>query len=176
MSVKVSLRKEVNMNNKTKLLFTAAAIVISGATLLSTTQAFAQSTTSGLDPRSSLVQKLADKFGLNKDEVQAVFDQSRQEMQAQRTAEYESRLSQLVKDGKITEAQKQLILAKHKELQSKHLTIMESMKDKNGDERRDAMEAEHEDLEEWAKQNGIDPKYLMFKFGHMKGPGRHGMI
>lgn len=52
-----------------------------------------------------------------------------------RTARIEARLTQLVLDGQITEVQKTAILAKQKELQN------------------------------WAAQNNISPRYLMGSFG-----------
>jgi hypothetical protein len=58
---------------------------------------------------------------------------------------YEERLTQDVTDGKITSEQKELILAKHKEL-------------------------EGATLEAWAKENGINSSYLMGGFGG----GKHG--
>jgi len=136
---------------KKKILLTTAVAAIIGATLLTSTQVFAQTTASTQSPMSSLVQKIADKFGLKKDDVQAVFDQSRQEMQAQRETLYEAELSTLVTNGKVTEAQKQLIIAKHKEL------VTNRQLNKN---------AEQKSLADWAKQNGIDAQYLRF--------GRHG--
>lgn len=58
----------------------------------------------------------------------------------------EANLAQLVKDGKITEDQKNKILNKTKELQTQH-------------------EAKKTELEKWAKDNNIDLQY--FRFGHV---------
>lgn len=74
----------------------------------------------GLESRTSLIQMLSSKFGLQESEVQSVFNQHRDEMQKNMQAKVEARLTQLVTDGKITEAQKQLILTKHVELQKRH--------------------------------------------------------
>lgn len=158
----------------TKILLgaTVCAVVIGGV-LLGSTRAFAQESTSVSNPMASLVQKIADKFGLNKDDVQAVFDQSREEMQAARQAEYESKLSQLVSDGKLTEAQKQLILSKHAQMQANRETDRTTMKEMTATERKAAMEAKRTELETWASQNGIDLQYLMF--GQGKGFGGRGM-
>ncbi len=64
---------------------------------------------------SSLVDKVAEKFNLNKDEVRNGFDENRTERQAEHEQHYEERLTQAVKDGKLTEDQKSKVLAKHKE-------------------------------------------------------------
>ena len=145
-------------------------LALVGTVLFGAVNTFAQSAVSDQNSMSSLVQKIADKFGLNKDEVQAVFDQNRQEHQAQMQTRFEDQLTQAVTDGKITEEQKQLILQKHKELQENRQSKMEEMKDMSVEERRTAMEKERQELENWAKENGIALKYLMGGFkGHFGG-------
>ena len=158
--------------NKILLGATVSAVVIGGV-LMGSTRAFAQESTSATNPMASLVQMIASKFGLNKDEVQAVFDQSREEMQKNRQEEYATRLSQLVTDGKITEAQKQLILSKHAQMQTARENELGAMKDQTQTERRASMEARRTELENWATQNGIDVQYLMQ--GNGKNSGGRGM-
>ncbi len=161
---------------KNKILLTLAAATVLGAGLFTSRQVFAQETEqSAGNQMTSLVQRIAQKFNLQESEVQAVFDQERQEHQAQRQAAAEARLTQLVTDGKITEAQKQLIVAKQKELQEKRHSQMDSMKTMTQEERHSAMETERQSLEDWAKQNGIDVQYLMMMHGNGKGPGMRGM-
>ena len=144
-------------------------LTLIGTVLFGAVNTFAQTTASDQNPMSSLVQKIADKFGLNKDEVQAVFDENRQEHQARMQQRYEERLTQDVKDEKITEEQKQLILQKHKELSENRQSKMEEMKNMSVEERKTEMERERQELENWAKENGIDPQYLMGGFGPHKG-------
>ena len=91
----------------------------------------------------------------------------RSEMQATRKAELEAKLTQAVTDGKITAAQKQLILAKHAELQAEHAA--------DRDASREERAAERAELETWAKENGID----LTQFFAERGPqgnadGKHG--
>lgn len=95
----------------------------------------------------SMAEKIATKFNINQDEVQAVFDETREEHQAERQAKMSERLQGAVDDGSLTTEQKTLIENKLTEL-------------------RATMEAEHEALDAWAEQNSIDAKYLM---------GGHGM-
>lgn len=159
-----------------KLLLPLITLAIIGVGLVTSTKVFAQNTTM-TNHLSNLVDKIAAKFNLNKADVQAVFYQDRKEHQAEMEAKYEERLSQYVTDGKITEAQKALILAKHKELKASRQENRPDLKNMTEEERKAAMEAnktkmdeERKALEDWATQNGIDIKYLMGGFGM----GRHG--
>ena len=161
------------MNKKTML--TAAAVTVLGAGILSASTAFAQqSTTSGQDPMTSLVQKIADKFNLNEAEVQAVFDEAHQERSATMQADFEKQLSQYVTDGKITEAQKKLILDKRAEMESQRESNKDEFKNLSEDERKTHMETKKTELDAWAKENGIDLQYLMPQRGKGGGPGMGG--
>ena len=69
----------------------------------------------------------------------------------------EDRLSQLVLDGKLNETQKQAILAKHKEMETQR-----------GSKRQE--------METWAKANGIDLQYVFgMGMGMGKGDFHRGM-
>ena len=149
--------KEVSKIKK-QLVISAIVITITGATLF-VPQASAEEKTNGMD---TLIQKISDTFHLNKTDVQKVFDEHRAEHIAKREGKFEDRLSQAVKDGKLTEEQKTLILNKMKELAS------ESFKNMTPEERRSAMQKKHQELENFAKQNNIDSKWLMPGFG-MRG-------
>jgi hypothetical protein len=118
----------------------------------------------------SLASEIAQKFHLNQSDVQAVIDQHRTEAQGSREQKYEERLTQAVTDGKLTSAQKDQILAKHKELMS----FMDSLKGKTPAERRTAMEQKRTELQQWAKDNKIPAGYLGgfgHGFGHRFGEG-----
>jgi hypothetical protein len=157
------------MNRKTML--TAAAVSVLGAGLLTATTAFAQNESTVQDPMHSLVQKVADKFNLNQDEVQAVFDEAHKERHAEMEAKFEEQLSQYVSEGKITEEQKQLILQKHEEMKANRETNKETFRNLSDEERRTQMEQKRAELEAWAEENGIDLQYLM-PFGkrmHVRG-------
>jgi hypothetical protein len=77
----------------------------------------------------------------------------------------DDRLTQAVKDGKITEAQKAKILAKREELQAKR----EAWKDKTPEERQQARQELHDQLKQWADDNGIPLSYLMTMHGQHHG-------
>ncbi len=157
---------------KQKIVISALVMAIAGVGLFTTAQAFAQETGTST---SSIVQKIADKFNLNKDEVQKVFDEEHAARHAEMEVKYTEYLSQAVTDGKITEAQKELILAKRKELMAEREAKMAAMKDKTEAERRAAMKSERAALQEWATQNNIDLQYLRGGMGK-GGPGHMKMM
>lgn len=90
-----------------------------------------------LDSYPSIVQKLAQRFNLNPDEVEQVFDEERDERRQKVQDNFEEELDEAVKDGKITEAQKNAILKKQAEMQEEQEKL-------------------REELENWAEENSID--------------------
>ena len=113
---------------------------------------------------ADLVDKIAQKFNLNKDDVQKVFDEDRAAHLAERQQQMEERLTQAVKDGKLTQAQADAIKAKLQEMKS----FMDSLKDKTTQERHEAMKTKMDELKAWATQNNIPNGYLPMGHG-MKG-------
>lgn len=126
-------------------------VTLTGASLF-VPQAYAEEKTNGID---TLIQKISDTFHLNKADVQKVFDEHHAEHVAKREGKFEDRLSQAVKDGKLTEEQKTLILSKMKEFANG------SFKNMTPQERKAAMQKKHQEIEDFAKQNNIDSKWLM---------------
>ena len=118
----------------------------------------------------TLIQRLVQKFGLKTEDVRSVFDTVRDERQAQMQQKLIDKLDALVKEGKLTEAQKQLIVAKHTELQTQREKDKDTLKDLTPEERRAKMQAQRTDLENWAQQNNIDIQYVL-GFGRGKGLG-----
>lgn len=102
--------------------------------------------------RDTIVQKIAAKFGLKEADVQSVYDTQRTERQAEMQKRFEEMLTQSVKDGKITEAQKTAILAKHKEMQTNR-------------------EKEHAEWQSWLKANNLENVDLGLGFGRGMGKG-----
>ena len=154
------------MKNSMKLAaitVTAAAVMVWGATSI-----YAHGW-GGAD-QNTLVQRLVQKFGLKTADVQSVFDTVHEERQAQMEQKIADRLDTFVKDGKITEAQKRLILAKHEELQKNREADLQAWQNLTPEERRTKMDAQRADLENWAKQNNIDVQYVL-GFGREMGRG-----
>jgi hypothetical protein len=156
-----------------KLIVPALVVAMGSAAVLGTSQIQAQTKTNNDYP--PIVQKLVTKFGLNENEVKAVFDEERAAREAEMKAKMEDRLNQAVANGKITEAQKQKIIAKLQELHEQRAEQMAKFKDMTPEERRAEHQKMKAELEALAKENGIDPQYLMV-VKMFKGPGRGGMM
>src|SRR5688500_1654770 len=69
----------------------------------------------------SIVQKIAQRFNLSQTDVQKVFDEAHEERMSKMKVQVEERLNQAVKDGKITEAQKQALLSKFTEMMTQKM-------------------------------------------------------
>lgn len=151
-----------------RLVFVSAlAISILGAGMYGATRIQADDST----VQSTLVQKIAQKFNLKTEDVQAVFDQQRQERIAAMETKYEQSLTDAVTKGELTEEKKRLILAKHKEIEASKSSDFTSLKSLSSADRRLAMEKKKNELKTWADTNGVDLKYLVrgrLGFGHTR--------
>lgn len=153
------------MNKYTKPLILAGAVAAIGLTSVGAIHAASSTTTT--NPMTSLVQAIATKFNLKTTDVQAVFDSQKTEMDAQRTQDYKTSLDQAVKDGKLTQAQEDLLVAK----QAEEKTFMDSLKSMSATDRQTAMQTHMTDLKKWATDNNIPQEYLPMGPG---GRGGHG--
>ena len=133
-----------------KTLLVVGAVTSVGLAGLATVNSVSAATDSN---GQSLAYEIAQKFNLNEDEVQAVFDEEQATREAEHKAEMSERLQEAVDSGDITSDQKALIENKQAELQK-------------------VRESERDALEAWASEQGIDAKYLMG--GGMHGPGAPG--
>ena len=120
--------------------------------------------------RTGLVAKIAQKFNLNQADVQAVFDEQKSQMQAQRQTQVQQKftdsLSQAVANGRLTQTQADLITAKKAESES----LKVSLQGKTKDEISAAMKAQSVSLKQWAINNNIPVNYLrLLRLG-----GEHG--
>lgn len=149
-----------------KLILPVAALAAAGVLVFSATQAQAF----GPGGRDTMVTELAQKLGIDQTKVQAAFDEMQKEHKLQMQTQFEARLDEAVNNGEITDAQKNAIVAKHAELQQKRETERESFQDMTPEERKAARDQGRTDLETWAKEQGIDIKYVFGSFG----PGMHG--
>jgi restriction endonuclease len=147
----------------------AAVLTIVGATAFVSTNTFAQSP----GTHNNMVQKLAQKLGLPEDKVKSAFDQVHTEHLTEMKKTQEERLSQLVADGKITDTQKQAIIAKLEEFRNQKQSEKEDFRNLTPEQRRQKMEAHKTELENWAKTQGIDLSLIMMRgekktrdFGH----------
>lgn len=148
-----------------KYLIPMAAVAFIGATVYGVAHASAADAS---NDRHTLIQKIADKFNVDKAKVQEVFDEHKSERQAEHAAKYEERLNQAVTDGKLTAEQRNKLISKHQELKVK----MDAAMEKTGTERREAMSDMKDEATAWAESNGIEAKWLMAGGG--RGHGKHG--
>ncbi len=119
----------------------------------------------------TLIQKIVSRFKLKQTDVQAVFNEARTERQAEMQKAHEARLAELVKTGKITEAQRKLIAAKHLEMQKTMTNDQAAWQKLTPAERQAKAQERRTAMQTWATQNGIDVRYLMM--GNNEG-GRGG--
>jgi predicted phage gp36 major capsid-like protein len=133
--------------------------------------------TNSTNPMSSLVSAIAKKFNLQTSDVQAVFDEQRSSMEAERETKVKEEVAQLVTDGKLTQAQADTINAKRAELQKERAANRSSDQSMTEAQRKAKMDERKTALDTWLKNNTIDAQYaylLMGGHGH-GGPGGPGM-
>lgn len=144
----------------------AAAVAALGAGVWGTT-AFAATPQGNQNRMSNLTNALATRFNLNQSDVQKFFDDQHANNEASRIANEKSQLNQAVTNGKITQAQEDLIIAKHTEIK----TFMDSLKGKTNTEIEAAIKNQKASLKTWANSNNIPEQFIRFGMG---GPGmRH---
>lgn len=121
---------------------------------------------------NGLIQRIMEKFGLNKDAVNQVVNQYRSERKAEMQQKQEENLNQAVESGKITQGQKTALQEKMQEWRDSKPDFS-NMSQK---EKREDMENHREEMQNWAEDQGIDLQQL--NLGGPKGPGigRHGEI
>lgn len=158
------------MKSLTKSLIVATIVgAVGTGTIATGAIASAESgTTASTDPMSSLVDKIASTFNLDKTKVQEVFDEQRSEMETTREAERETKLQALVDNGTITAEQKTAIEAKLEAMKTERESNKDDFRNMTDEERKTAMDKKKTELEAWAKEQGIDLAKLKGIFG---GPG-----
>lgn len=155
-----------------KKVIIASSIAALGVTGLAGGAVFATAnSTSGTDPMSGLVSAIATKFNLKKDNVQKVFDEQRTQMETQREQEVKDQVAQLVKDGKLTQAQADKINAKRAELVKEREANRTSEQNLTDAQRKTKMEERKTTLDTWLKDNNIDSQYAYLLMGGRGGRG-----
>lgn len=112
-----------------------------------------------------IVKKLVEKFDLDADEVNEVFEEAREERHKKMQARKKEKLDEAVEKGKITEEQKEALLEKMDELKQE----LGELKDLSPEERREAMKEHREEIRKWCEENDINLKDLK------PGPNGKGM-
>lgn len=150
----------------TKFIFIPiAALVLAGGVVYGSGKVYAQNKSDQFQP---IAEKIAKKFGLKTEDVQAVFEEERLAREQEMKQKFEERLNTAVSEGKITAEQKQLILDKQQELMNERAQERTQLQQMSPTERKAHMQTKRTELENWAKEHGIDLKYLLIDL--RKGP------
>lgn len=145
------------------------ALAIIATAVATSSMVSAQDTTGS----NSIVSAIAAKFNLNQADVQAVFDEEHSKREAEMKAQMETKLTQAVADGKITEAQKQAILTHFTQMKEERLNFGE-FKNLTAEQRQAKMEEKKKDMESFLSQNGLTHETLQEIMGGSKGFGGMG--
>ena len=130
----------------------ALGVLATGATLWSTGVVKAE----GNGNSDTIVQKLADKLGIDQGKVSSAMDQIHEERQAEMQAKMKTKLDTAVQAGTITQDQENAILAKQTEMQQKH-------------------EQERKDYQTWLSDNSLDEDTIRdIGVGGLGGGGMRG--
>lgn len=146
-----------------KMIVPAMAFTILGASVVGMSSVNAQSKS------DSLAEKIASKFNLSQDEVQAVVDESKQEHMADRQAKKTERLQEKVNDGTLTAEQKTLLEARFTQMQEERMQFRDQ--DLTREERQTQMKQKRDELKSWAEENNIPIDEL--QSGGGMGHGKH---
>lgn len=118
-----------------------------------------------------LAARIATKFNLNQAEVEQVFEEHREERDAERQQDVSDRLQERVDSGEITAEQKTLIENKLKEMENTREELRDQ--DLSREEIQTKMKAMREELKTWTESNDLELEDVM-PFGMGKGHGGMG--
>lgn len=150
------------------MLAAGAVTTVAVASLAGLGTVSAQSNGNG----DGLVDKIATTFGLNNEEVQAVFDEQKAERQVQKEENRAEHLQELVDNGTITTEQRDALETKKEEMKAAH----EALKDQDltREEMRENKEQSREEFQQWAEEQGIDLESIKPEGGKRGGHGPKG--
>lgn len=126
-------------------------IVITGALAVGSIGAFPVKAHGNGLKQGSLAQKISQRFNVSPDKVEEVLDEMRAEREAMRLMRFEERLDGYISEGKLTTAQKDLLMDKREEMMAKKDEFLSL----SFDERRAKMDEYKKSLDSWLSQNGI---------------------
>lgn len=170
----VTKGESIKTSMKRTLMVGGAVATIGIASLGSAGLVSAATSSSADNPKQSLIDSIASKFKLNKDEVKKVFDENHAAREAEHEQKMTDSLAQAVKDGKLTQEQADKLTAKLKEMHDTREANRDSMKDKSKEERRAARQAERDALKQWLRDNNIPEEFGGPMGMKGEGRGRHG--
>ncbi len=126
------------------------AAIVAGS-MFAVSAANAQSGGGVSDDRATAI---AEKLGVDSDQVKEAFEEVHAEKKAEREEQKAERLAGLVSDGTLTQEQADSLTAKHAELRE----TMQALKDSGAsrEEIRKQMKTAKEEFKTWAEEQGID--------------------
>lgn len=152
-----------------KHLVAAGIITAAGAAGLAGV-AVVNATQYGNGRANDMASAIAKKFNLKEADVQSVFDEQRSLRMADRETYVKDKVAQLVKDGKLTQAQANKINAKRAELNKEREVDREAHKGLTAEQRKAKMEEHKTAIDNWLKDNNIDAQYrFLLGGGHARG-------
>ncbi|TAL14152.1 hypothetical protein EPN95_04065 [Patescibacteria group bacterium] len=163
------------MNKLKKSLIIGAGVAtigvagITGVASASALTATTSSSTSSETSTNSLIDKLAAKFNLNKDQVKAVFDADRADHLAAMKASQTAALKADLSSGKITQAQYDYIVAAQAEIDT--LMASAGSPGTQSDTVKAQIKTKIDALRAWFKAQNLKASDLGLGFGHERGLG-----
>lgn len=156
---------------KSSLLTIAAVATVGGAVMGGS----ALAATHNSDNGDTLVQKIATRFNLNKDDVQKVVEEFHDQKQDERQQKLSEYLQIKVDDNTITAEQKTLLENKIEEMYASRKEDRDVYKNMTPEQRRDAKKAKHDEFKKWAEDNNISLEKLNLPVHghHRPGGARH---
>jgi len=132
--------------DKKKLMIAVFVICFIAVSAFVATKTFASKTNNG----QGYIQSLANKLGINENKVSTAMTEVQNE---ERQTQLDSKLTQAVADGVITEDQKQKVIDKQNEISEKQKAL-------------------NEEMQSWAEENNIDFDKLQQYLGFGRGNGK----
>lgn len=128
------------------------AVIFFAGTILVTRKSSVKAATAS----QAIIDRLAERFNLKKDDVTGVFNEMGKERQQKELVQMSSRLDQAVKDGVINADQKQTLVNKITQMQEKQNEI-------------------RDETQKWVEESGIDfEKLASYRVGFGFGFGGKG--
>jgi len=159
------------MNKQQLTKITATSLAVAAFALVAGTATLHSVNAEGSGNYPPIVQRIAERFGLNPDEVQDEFQTMHEEHKAEREAQHNAHLDQLVSEGVLTQEEREELEAMHES----HMADRYDWKDMTAEERMAKRKEQRTEMEAWATENGIDLSELHPKGQGMgKMGGRHG--
>ena len=152
-------RKEESIRQRYRRIL-AVLSILTVAGLISATSLGTASAQGTPNHRQNLIDTIATKFGLDKAEVQKVFDEERSLRRHDRSKQAKQRLDEAVKDGKLTQSQADEILNQAQKFES----FLDELDETNEDKRRTLIQNKRAEIKQWANQNNIPKRFVHLIF------------